>query len=667
MLLLALLLLLPFQMVAAHAWLKVLHAKTTSGIAKNSLKAGLCWGGLGVGMLKALFLYHSGELGSLPLPPAVFLPGYWLACVGLTTLFVFFTRIYWFNTFVVLLIATLGAVFFCFDIPLIHWLSTGVWSASHWLLFLFPVFSALFYNIFRLAMSHLVVHAIEFESFTFKEFLQRSKAKGKDNPFRLFALACLVFDAFVVVTLLQMDALHAVEGASLVEAANNAVSPWLGDPSALALSMGLSVFFASFMADSCRLRGAANAEDLLQQSKALFSGQARVALEISRQIASALGSTQVHVYCWRAPSAPHNFGALDLTTGLTHLSDTFSEFGIASSEARQMNLLELWQRIVHPEDFPVLKADLNAYLAREKDNFKRVVRVLMPGDNEAVVRLQGFAVWSSLNNQPLLFQGTQIDITEESLENFQLGRSRRRQLQALNIIGHDLGTPLASISMSADLLLAQSDRLALNPMVSRYLKNIKSASMNAREYLDSTLLYARGENENKSDGLQDIAAKDFVRGIVLKHLDRYSAASDKVQIEIDNRLVVKKVRRFALEMVMNNLISNAVKYAPLPGSKVRVTVKTAEPGEHPVFSETAATIIEVHDEGIGIPEEFRTNLFSSYARAGNVDDLPGLGLGLTIVKQGCEMLDAHLEVKSKPELEKGTLFRLVLPCESVIA
>ncbi len=549
----------------------------------------------------------------------------------------------------------------------IHWLSTGVWSASHWLLFLFPVFSALFYNIFRLAMSHLVVHAIEFESFTFKEFLQRSKAKGKDNPFRLFALACLVFDAFVVVTLLQMDALHAVEGASLVEAANNAVSPWLGDPSALALSMGLSVFFASFMADSCRLRGAANAEDLLQQSKALFSGQARVALEISRQIASALGSTQVHVYCWRAPSAPHNLGSLDLTTGLTHLSDTFSEFGIASSEARQMNLLELWQRIVHPEDFPVLKADLNAYLAREKDNFKRVVRVLMPGDNEAVVRLQGFAVWSSLNNQPLLFQGTQIDITEESLENFQLGRSRRRQLQALNIIGHDLGTPLASISMSADLLLAQSDRLALNPMVSRYLKNIKTASMHAREYLDSTLLYARGENENKSDGLQDIAAKDFVRGIVLKHLDRYSAASDKVQIEIDNRLVVKKVRRFALEMVMNNLISNAVKYAPLPGSKVRVTVKTAEPGEHPVFSDTAATIIEVHDEGIGIPEEFRTNLFSSYARAGNVDDLPGLGLGLTIVKQGCEMLDAHLEVKSKPELGKGTLFRLVLPCESVIA
>jgi signal transduction histidine kinase len=415
------------------------------------------------------------------------------------------------------------------------------------------------------------------------------------------------------------------------------------------------------------LRGAANAEDLLQQSKALFSGQAGVALEISQQIASALGSTHVHVYCWRAPSAAHNLGSLDLTTGLTHLSDTFSDFGIASSDAKQMNLLELWQRIVHPEDFPVLKADLNAYLCREKDSFKRVVRVLACDGNEAMVRMQGFAVWSSLNNQPLLFEGTQIDITEESLENFQLGRSRRRQSQALNIIGHDLGTPLASISMSADLLLAQADRLELNLMVNRYLKNIKAASMNAREYLDSTLLYARGENENKSDGLQDVAAKDFVRSIVLKHLDRYAAASDKVQIEIDNRLVVKKVRRFALEMVMNNLISNAVKYAPLPGSKVKVTVKTAEPGEHPIFSEKAATIIEVRDEGIGIPEEFRANLFSSYARAGNVDDLPGLGLGLTIVKQGCEMLEAHLEVKSKPELETGTLFRLVLPCESIIA
>ena len=70
-------------------------------------------------------------------------------------------------------------------------------------------------------------------------------------------------------------------------------------------------------------------------------------------------------------------------------------------------------------------------------------------------------------------------------------------------------------------------------------------------------------------------------------------------------------------------------------------------------------VFEVKDRGIGIPPDDLPRLFSNFHRAANVGDIPGTGLGLTIVKRAVESHGGAIEVES--ELGKGTRFTVRIP------
>ena len=70
-------------------------------------------------------------------------------------------------------------------------------------------------------------------------------------------------------------------------------------------------------------------------------------------------------------------------------------------------------------------------------------------------------------------------------------------------------------------------------------------------------------------------------------------------------------------------------------------------------------IIEVTDEGIGIPLDEQQNMFTRFFRARNVTNIQGTGLGLSIVFKYIEILDGTISFKS--ELNKGTTFTITLP------
>lgn len=104
-----------------------------------------------------------------------------------------------------------------------------------------------------------------------------------------------------------------------------------------------------------------------------------------------------------------------------------------------------------------------------------------------------------------------------------------------------------------------------------------------------------------------------------------------------------------LEQVLQNLLSNAVKYSP-QGGQVQVRV-----------GQTATdTVVEVSDQGIGIPAAAQAQLFEPFFRASNVGtQASGFGLGLHIV---CEIVQRHggrIEVESTEG--RGSTFRVVLP------
>jgi signal transduction histidine kinase len=106
--------------------------------------------------------------------------------------------------------------------------------------------------------------------------------------------------------------------------------------------------------------------------------------------------------------------------------------------------------------------------------------------------------------------------------------------------------------------------------------------------------------------------------------------------------------RVAIALV--NLISNAVKYGP-EGSTVQVCLERKGP----------AAIIEVHDEGPGIPAHDLAHIFEQYYRSeeSRREGIPGMGLGLFIVRQIVELHGGQVTVESLPG--KGTTFRMSLP------
>jgi signal transduction histidine kinase len=109
---------------------------------------------------------------------------------------------------------------------------------------------------------------------------------------------------------------------------------------------------------------------------------------------------------------------------------------------------------------------------------------------------------------------------------------------------------------------------------------------------------------------------------------------------------------FRLEAVVQNLVSNAVKYSP-DGGTVRVRVG----------SQGSEAILEVTDQGIGIPEEAQAHLFEPFYRAGNVGArTTGFGIGLYIVHEIVARHGGRITVSSTEG--QGSTFRVTLPLRS---
>jgi signal transduction histidine kinase len=99
---------------------------------------------------------------------------------------------------------------------------------------------------------------------------------------------------------------------------------------------------------------------------------------------------------------------------------------------------------------------------------------------------------------------------------------------------------------------------------------------------------------------------------------------------------------------VTNLMSNAIKYSK-QYDKINITIKKNEKN----------IVLEVSDQGIGIPSEEQGNLFNRFFRARNAININGIGLGLFIVKQYIELISGTITFES--ELNKGTTFFVELP------
>jgi PAS domain S-box-containing protein len=230
---------------------------------------------------------------------------------------------------------------------------------------------------------------------------------------------------------------------------------------------------------------------------------------------------------------------------------------------------------------------------------------------------------------------------QEKEERIKLEREREKRLQFTNVLAHELKTPLTSVIASGGLLLEELKNTGQSSLL-RLTENILSATKKLEARLSELLDMARMESLGFELKLELLDMRPLLQNIVNELLP---AAAEKHQILTLYMLPsvpMVNADKERVEQVLLNLLTNAIKFSR-DGSKIQLGLRRA--GNE--------VVVEVKDNGPGIPKEDQARLFIPYYR-GEADRQrsPGSGLGLAVSKQLVELHGGRMWVES--ELGKGS-------------
>ena len=161
--------------------------------------------------------------------------------------------------------------------------------------------------------------------------------------------------------------------------------------------------------------------------------------------------------------------------------------------------------------------------------------------------------------------------------------------------------------------------------------------------------------------LLQVAAGEAVRSL------REHAATRGVAVRLAPALPPVEVHAAAVELCLANYLSNAIKYAdpgkPARWAEVHAELRTAPvvPDAPPAHDAPCELVVEVRDNGLGVPEPARASLFNRFVRAHDttITGIEGTGLGLSIVRETVEALGGRAWAEFPAE---GSVFAFALPC-----
>lgn len=224
---------------------------------------------------------------------------------------------------------------------------------------------------------------------------------------------------------------------------------------------------------------------------------------------------------------------------------------------------------------------------------------------------------------------------------------KQTRFQFMSVLSHELKSPLNAIlgylEMMKDKQLGDSIDDYRN-MIDRSIERANGMKSLIMDMLDLTKI----QNRHKDKDIRDVSLKETAK--YAADSVRPLAIQKDVEVSIHaGEDVVYKAHPEDMEMILNNLFSNAVKYNKEKGSVDCYIDETQE-----------QVIITVEDTGIGMSEEEKTKLFDEFVRIKNekTKHITGSGLGLSIVKKIADMYNGDIQVKS--EKDSGSKFIVTL-------
>jgi len=285
---------------------------------------------------------------------------------------------------------------------------------------------------------------------------------------------------------------------------------------------------------------------------------------------------------------------------------------------------------------------LTRYIARPIAEIDAAIRQLGGADFSHPISVRG--------PEDLRYLGRRLDWLRRRLDEFETQKNR-----FLRHVSHELKTPLTALREGAELL---NDQVAgpLAPPQRQVVGIMRDNSVKLQRLIEELLDYQRALHAAASLQVKPISLELLVQEAVRAH--ELAAQAKGLRLVIDSESATVEADPEKLRSIVDNLISNAVKFTPA-GGVVSVSARAV----------SGDAIIEVHDTGPGVPAEERESIFNLFFRGrtkadGSTVRVKGSGLGLAIAR---ELVEAHGGQIAVVGGDAGGHFRVTLPRRSARA
>jgi PAS domain S-box-containing protein len=300
----------------------------------------------------------------------------------------------------------------------------------------------------------------------------------------------------------------------------------------------------------------------------------------------------------------------------------------------------------HPEDLAVVRVEEERSLSFGEP-FRAEYR-MQTKDGRWLWILDEATTVRDENGRPFVLQGVMYDISErkrseQELEGVleKLRAMDRLKNTLLHTLSHDLQNPLTVIYGAASTLERLDDQLSTDERRT-LLRSLAVRTQSLRSLLTDLLDLDRLDRGIIEPRRSPVDLPAMVRRLV--------ASSDALagrSVEIQTEPVTIAVDLAKVERMVENLLANVARHT----EDARVWIRVAP--------QDGGALISVDDEGAGVPDDLKEKIFVPFSRGPEAADLPGSGIGLSLVARFAELHGGRAWVEDRPG--RGASFRVFLP------
>ncbi len=225
-----------------------------------------------------------------------------------------------------------------------------------------------------------------------------------------------------------------------------------------------------------------------------------------------------------------------------------------------------------------------------------------------------------------------------------------RQRDFVANASHELRSPLATIKLRTEAL---ADGTANGERARQYVQEIDQETTRLGQLVSDLLTLSRIDSRSVADPVEAINVQDAIYACVRVIQPRLNKKAQQIALSVSDNIPPLRISLSDLQLMVNNLLDNAIKYTP-EGGIIRLDAGwTGQEAE-------CELSIEVCDNGVGIPRADLPRVSERFFRVDRAHSTPGTGLGLALVAATARQYNGQLTIDSTGIPGNGTCARLSL-------